>query len=922
MNTKDAFRKGAETVGNAAAEKFDQLKGRMEDIRDNFKQYAAAQDDINDFTTERVDRLGDEVRALKDNKQYIKASRHSLDDMDEGEQELVFTWLGKVLGAMEERGFGVSEEQRAFLLNLRKYIGLLDESFEIQDLSQLEKMGEGSTHQVIYKIFLALIYLHDASLEPLTQLDDVDGMFKLSAATKKEEQELLRERVRTLGIEGLVAMYDQERPISSFTVANVLSQHIELGGHPALTWNLSKNELGDYVRAFALLALAAPEDDAEQLFSFSDKQKDFLAALGKQFGCQTVLFEMNELCKNPRNVNIKALQNILDGENKKYTWFLDCIFVAACRQKIFADDRLFISIAQSIKLDDPNLPNFMATAMAFCGENTQETLAKQIIDDINPKTDGWKHILNFRGLNLKATFADVRGELDALEDAIWNIKSSIQSSSLGVSSLLMESFVKQLAKRGEYFKQLNEDKDAAVSLILGRGDNDCSRAIKVVSLYIKEHSYYDRLLKAKLSASMLQEKKYSPDAGEDWDAGLDRGVDAVEKILNTLEDLAQDLDTQLRIFEEGRFNETVEEQRRKENEAKKRAQEEERQAKSVATLDVNGKNICVRVTWEEWGEDKLPFASSDLRGAATDGTKWLVYTSKKFYVCRDGEKWISLDALPERSPDSIKYIGKYWIVEQGEHIYFSENTMDWKELPLPPSCNYKLSIFFDSTQWILRCGTQSTYSYTKKGLIWDSTEESTYHDKPKFYRTRELGERWEEWSEANDISKGLSIVDGDSFASNYSTYVSAFSINAGYYCNTNMDISDDYTRIMYLKNKQKWKESDIEHFYDSTLNFVYFNNCFLLITRSKVYTSEKGFTWQKQDICTSCRVGKCHDMLMLFPENSDSLHLTADGQNFVELKLPEGKWNILAGQNEQLLAIWHKNEHEAFLMQGTVHYNK
>lgn len=547
MSAKDAFKKGAEMVGRAAAEKFDQVKSDMKEIRSTLEQHAAKQDEINDATTEMVDRLSDEVRALKDNKQYIKASRHSLDDMDEGEQELVFTWLSKVLGAMEERGFGVSVNQRTFLLNLRKYIGLGDESFEIQSLSQLEKMGEGSTHQVIYKIFLALVYLHDASLEPLMQLDDVDGMFKLSAATKKEEQELLRKRVQALGIEGLVATYDQDKPINSFTVADVFSQHVELGGHPALTWNLSKNELGDYVRAFALLALAAPEDDAEQLFSFSDRQKDFLAALGKQFGCQTVLFELNELCKNPRNVNIDALRSILDEKKKKYTWFLDCIFVSACRQKISADDKLFTAIAQSIRLDEPNLPDFMTAAMAFCGENNQETLTKQIIDNINPNTDGWKHILNFRGLNLKGTFADVRGELYALDDAIWNIYSSIQDSNLAASSLLLESPAKQFVKRGEYFKQLNRDKDAALSLILGRGASDCSRAIKLVNLYIKENSYSDTLGKAIGFAGQLQGKSYSPDAGEDWIDGFTRGADAVEKALDTLKDLSRDLNSAAHI---------------------------------------------------------------------------------------------------------------------------------------------------------------------------------------------------------------------------------------------------------------------------------------------------------------------------------------------------------------------------------------
>lgn len=923
MCSKDAFKRGADAVGKAAAEKFDQLKNTVASVADTLKNFAAEQDGINIATEEKVDLLTDEVRALKDNKQYIKSSRHSLDDMEQDEQTLVFAWLSELLEEMVKRGLSVSADQRAFLLNLRKYVGLLDESFEIQDLYQLEKMGEGNTHQAIYKMFLALVYLHNASLAPLEELADVDNMFKLSAATKQSEQELLQNRVLTLGIEGLISTYDQERPINSFSVANVLSQHIELGEHPALTWNLTQNELEDYMRAFALLALTAAGDSDDELrFSFSEHQREYLAALGKQLGCQTVLFEMDEVCQSPRNVNIKSLQHILDDTEKKYTWFLDYIFIDSCRDGIKKNDEFFASIAQSIRLDDHKLMEFMSAAEKFCIEKDQNVLISLILEYINEQTGGWKHILNFRGLNLKGIFADTCKKLHAVWKKEFDIFSSLWKLQLNIPSLMLESEAVIFFKRGKFFSGLNTIKDDIVSLVLGRGSHECSDAIRLVELYRKKHPYKDDLWDLERLAERLKGESYSPDPGEDWYNGFERGSDAVNNLDTKFSDLISNISEQLSIFEEGCYNETVEERKRKKDEAKKRAEEEERQTKATATVVVGGKNTHVNITWENWSDDgELPFAPSDLKGAATDGKTWLAYTDKTIYACRDGQTWLS---LAEELPDwgVVKFVNEIWLYEYLDGAYYSEDAIHWEQLDLPISDGRAPSVFYDGNKWILRIVKRVEYTYSKKMLVF-TLEDSGFYDEPQFYVTEKLGGQWRAWEKANDLpSRGLENEGHANFASNGATWVTVFNPNHGYMENVRKQ-KEYHSQIMYLKSNQEWKNSDIDTELPPVNDFqmLYWHDHFLLAGRGKLYTSEKGYTWHGRDMGNIGQLGEYNGILMLFPKNwgDTRLYLTADCQNFAELMLPEGTWKVFSSKDDQLLAVWEKDKHEIFLMRGYVH---
>jgi hypothetical protein len=921
----EQFKQGADLVGKAAAEKFDQISSTMNDLKSAQENIAAIQEDINETIKSHVDRQGDEIRALKDNRHYIKASRHSLDDMDLEEQQLVFSWLEKLLHEMAARSFNISPDQQAFLLNFRKYIGMLDESFQIEHLSVLEKMGEGGTHQVIYKIFLALVYLHNASLDPLSSLSDIDGMFKLSLQTKTDEQDLLKVRAQTLGLEGLVAMYDQERPISSFTVANVFSQHIELGSHPVLSWNIQKNQLEDYVRSFALLAIDAPENDSEQLFSFVDKQKEFLSALSKQFGCRTVLFELNDLCKNPRNVNVDTLKSILSDKKKKYTFLLDIIALASFRDSFNNNAALFSSISRVINLDDPKLSEFIEAVKILARATEQQEIVKSILSPIASKTDGWEHILSFRGITFKGAFSSIREKLDNLSNSIWRIKDELRHEEMECVGLLIESPLVQKMKRGKHFQRLNEIKNNASLLVLGDGDRLYAEAIRNISAFIDVSCYIPKITKLKIDMEELREMQFTPSSGEDWDTDFEKGVNKTDKGLDTLSDLVDRLIEQLELIEDGHFRESVDAKRCKLAEAKKRLEDEERATKASVVLDQGERQVRVSVSWTDWDED-LPFDPSDLQHAATDEKKWLAATSSEVYACVDGERW-DLVVQSDYSVKNVKYINNIWVVESRDAVFVSSDTQQWEAIALPDSSSYSPNpcLYFDGSHWILRLNQDATYTYEEKGFIWSSTETDTYQ-RPVFYRSADFKANWEKWEGASDLPRSGFVPCSDLVTCN-KTSVAAFAYDMIYQDKKNIDETE--FSLMYLKGKKSWQSADLpqsksllgRQFTRSAVVWAW-KERFYMELQGDLYISEKGFAWETTKIPSSGRWGEGRDMLMLFPDGGDQLMLSTDAHHFSELKLDEGQWTVIAGMNESLLAKWQKDHHEVILKKGTIHYKE
>lgn len=924
----ESFKQGAELVGKAAGEKFNQISSQINDITGLVESTNAYQEGINDAIIAKIDRQDGDILALKDNRHYIKSSRHTLDDMEIDEQQLVAAWLQKLLQQMDMQGFAISPNQQNFLSNFQKYIGILDESFQVEHLAILDKMGEGGTHRAIYKIFLALIYLHDASFGPLAKLSEIDEMFKLSAQTKKDEQDLLEGRVQTLGLEGIVATYDQDRPINSFTVKNVLSPHIELGTHPALSWNLTKNQLEDYVRSFALLAIDAQEDDSEKLFSFNENQKTFLSAISKKLGCPTVLFELDTLCKNPRNVNIETLKLLLNEDIKKYTWLLDVISLLVFGNNLRNNDELILSIMRVIGIGLNNNEDFITAAKKLASSDEQSDIVNSIFGTLAKNTDGWEHILSFRGMNLTGAFSSLKDRLGDISSSIANIQDELSDVDSEVTDLSFESEFKQNMKRGGLYKRLNTIKDKATHLIIHNSESVCLESVKIIRALIRTSTCLDVFTNLVVRAEFLRDKHLSSSSSEDWTFDFSDGVSDVEKCLDGLDKLVDFLIEQLSLFEDGYFRESLEERNIKLAQAKREREDKEREAKATAVLGHEGHQIRISIAWEDLNEEDIPFDPSNIKHAATDGEILLISDDNEIY-CGNGHQWTRIKETLQLEYvyqlESIRYVNSAWIIETDNSIYISVDAKNWSLVSLPESPCYKPKphLQFEDPYWILRISKEESYTYEEKGFIWSTTETAEYNS-PVFYRTTDLGAKWEEWKEVNDFPRS-GFIPCSNIAVCNKICVATFAYDLLYQDRKKIETSS--FSILYLKDKRTWqyadspfKDDDWRLQFNRDANILSWNNSFLLATCGSLYVSEKGFDWVDKKIQTSGKFGICENILILFPENGDKLVLSTDAKSFSELMLDNGKWTVVASMNHTLLATWKENNHETVLKKGTLHY--
>ena len=268
---------------------------------------------------------------------------------------------------------------------------------------------------------------------------------------------------------------------------------------------------------------------------------------------------------------------------------------------------------------------------------------------------------------------------------------------------------------------------------------------------------------------------------------------------------------------------------------------------------------------------------------------------------------------------SVKFMHGVWIVEDEKNVNFSFDSLSWQQLSLPSSSSYRPSpyVFFDGMQWILRLNQEVSYTYKEKGFFFSSTEERHYH-RPQFYRAAQLGEEWERWDLACDFQNGF--VSKGNLTSRNKVLIAAFEYDSTYHFNKYGEMDYSGLRIMYLRGTKEWQRADCpEKIIATDLNFWTWREQIFFATKSALYTSEKGFVWEKVEIKNFENCGEYKNILILFPDRADQVLLSADGKHFSELKLDKGEWTILAGHEESLLAIWRKNEHEVFLKKGTLH---
>ncbi|WP_439259254.1 hypothetical protein [Lonepinella sp. BR2930] len=413
---------------------------------------------------------------------------------------------------------------------------------------------------------------------------------------------------------------------------------------------------------------------------------------------------------------------------------------------------------------------------------------------------------------------------------------------------------------------------------------------------------------------------------QSWYDQFSRLMDKVETTINSFSRACDDCVKQLELFQQGIFDQSILDIRKKQREEREEQNRLEKESKRKVNLSVSGENKEYSVVWKEL--ENLPFYPENIRTIIGNDQKWLIETKDELFVSENGIDWSSL-VLPQREFDHISTISaivqidNVWIIwGSNDKFIFSYDLLNWKIGSKP----YVLDDYdYSSTKelihcgqtWLWKIGKKYDYTYTEKGLIWDSKKEDWYYTN-EIFSAEELNGEWSKWEYSPHANKGIKL-EGITSIPNTELVFAYFSADWCYFDNIKQERPEDY--MMYLSPSKKWKEPTFDE------KPRYFSNDMLFLTTSNkkymkfsngFFSSEKGFEWKHLDINSSVKQVLELDGFVLMISDWGKLHFIDDNDEIKELLLDDGSWRNTIANKKMILSTYSPNEHETFLRIGLI----
>lgn len=862
MSKKD-FIKGAETVAKPAGEKLREISEKAGVVKEHLDNLNAGQEKITNEIIDRSDEHEERIQALEDNSNFVRISRNSIDDMSPTEQELLLAWLQKLMVEFINRGFNTNTNQQTFMTNIFKYLEFQDELMQVESLSMLEYFNNSVTHETIYKIYLSLCYLYDNSFSILESVDDIDQMFRLNKSDKQKLREILeKERIPALGISGLVGTFDPARPSNSFKVETMITRYTKMNTHCLLQYNLSSTDCITYMKAFALLA---PKDSKLQ-----EQQRNYIGNLADLLGCPESVYEVENLFLTPQQVNIKAWQSVLDTDDKKYAWTFDAAAILALDENFKPEScDLLEHIVKALNIQGTN-EIMQGIRQMLTSRSSTELLSG--IKQVRKYKINWKHLAEFSNFDFRGMFDSEREKLrelywsaSELISAIGDLKSkTIDDLMINTDSFdddgIMDKLRVKVAEKILEFSHSTHVKN--LKKLWQQGKNLINENLELVestSSYIKMFSVENKPLNLFfLSLEETEDIEISnSDSQDDWDRQFEKYVSKLEKVLNEFQSLTDFNYEQLGLFEKSKINESLILNWQKATEEREKKELIERKEKASITLNIDGDEKKGKIIWKDISD--VPFDKASIFSIATSGTEWGLIADNILYYSEAGEEWeewvniedLELSSIRDRV--IIKYVNGVWFIISDSKLFCQKKDEKgnwyWHSLNLP-SENYspKPNIYFFNGQWLLVVKDEAEYSYTKKGVIFNSKEKDRY-DAPKMYQCRNLGDLWEEWDEASSIPTGI-VLNSPGLGIGKNIIVASFDYDFSYKMNKNMELFSNDAYVAYIGKNKDWKEvtwpENCLISYDSRFYFI--DDKWIAVSDSSILVSENAFEWTESPL--------------------------------------------------------------------------
>jgi hypothetical protein len=680
-----------------------------------------------------------------------------------------------------------------------------------------------------------------------------------------------------------------------------------------------------YLQLFALCV--------ESSAQLSQLAREFIGQLATHAGCPNVTEEVVRLADEPARYRdyLPLLPSVLNNENLVYTWLLDAFFLLGlCQQKV--ENPQVVRILGALKPIQFK-ERFTDVQALLTEQNPKQWL--EAAQRSNPYTRGWQNLRRYRALSFESVFADLQKRLnqvvfDNLQVSMDMMKATSKASdfsyffdsgSEGFFGKLGSGVASQACALGRKtaLSSLNGVRKKVQDFISAR-TGLLSEANRIMNKWsIARIDYTDELGHADFD---LDNSAHN----EDWYDQYRHYERQVDSTLTAFTDACSDAGDQLGHFAAGNFDVSAVAAKAQKIAERKLREQQEKLTKQSVTIAKYGSEHLFTIAWEQL--ETPPCDPEHIREIKTDGAVWLVADKDDvLYRSEDLKQWQRLQPHVDEdgrllSIRKLSVVNGVWIMFAGysSALYYSHDGRDWKQAMLPDTGGrYDLSmveeISYFSGLWLWRYTERAEYSYTDKGIIFDSTETSTYY-KPVIYSTADLTQPWALWEATPRFPEGVVVESFHALPD--APCLLAYCKYDSFYTRVKKKTNAE-PFVSYLIPGKEWKTctwgGKLSEFYGPFITRM--TNRLLSFNGGQLLVSDKGYDWQiQQEDLHIADVFHLEVASLFIANNAKSCYVSQDGEAFSEMVFDEGSWRYLCANDQAALSVYAPNSHETFLRVG------
>ena len=603
-------------------------------------------------------------------------------------------------------------------------------------------------------------------------------------------------------------IYAQEKGISvvesepinmagGFDINDLLGGYVSISSHAFLDTLPTEDEKTAYLESFAVIYAT--------LGGYNES--NYLTSLTTLFGHKECLERIGLLTLNPKRIDVPALIRMLSSDERKYAWCVDAICLGNEDGKSHPKVKAAVlAMCKVFGYKENEISGFLDNVERFSLGIEPKSIF-EAIKGIHVRTDAWRSYLDFKRISLKGAFDDIRKELSAVSFEGIKLSMEISKTSMDLSMSFCcftmgdENFIQRTAiniERTSFLTKFDDFKKK-VEVFSETASGPISRANGILSMF-------------KIDRIEVPGGLFSVDAdratgigNENWGDNMNNAFERLSGFVDGYSNAVEKLDSQLKLFEDGKYDESAEKNRQKKAEIEKAKKAAEKEHQKKATISVGDANATISFAFEKI--QNLPFDFSNTRNIVFVSGKWVLFESNGLWASTDGSNWDKIKLPVEISySKAIKEVnGNIVLWDDSEKEYFwSQDCANWNKSSFNIDDCYVKDVFFWHNQWWIQCKRYKKYSYKKEGIFWDSEETGTSHETLLFHADS-LSAKWEE-DQGFTLSTGYYIPDAAIGIVN-DNMLAIRAVDSSYA--SNKHIADTSLRFMYA-DVGKWKVASLE----------------------------------------------------------------------------------------------------------------